>query len=70
VKYKIPIGRFSKLLKEFTILPEDLFTLSKNRIMKSSITDSVECEEGFVAIAWPKDAKIDQFFEENGESQH
>jgi hypothetical protein len=37
--------------------------------MKSSITDGIECDEGFVAIFWTKDAKINEFFEENGESQ-
>jgi hypothetical protein len=63
---KIPIESFSKLLKEFTILPEDLFTLSNSRIMKCSTIDQIECEKEFVAIVWPKDVKIDDFFEENG----
>ena len=67
---KIPSEAFHNLVSKYSIQTEDLIALSKSRIMKSSIIDGIKCEEGFVTIGWSKDAKIDQFFEENGESQH
>lgn len=62
ISNEIPEVLFKELVEKHNVSFGDLLTLSKRGILKSSLIDNIHCNPGFVRFKWVKDAKINDFY--------